>query len=179
MRGYVEGLSSPHPLGFTLPPIYLEDSLAQRLTAGLDDVLAPVFSALDNLDAYFDATVAPRDFMEWLSNWVGMALDETWPEHRQRALISQAGTLYARRGTAAGLVDQVQLYIDGDVEVEETGGCTWSPTPGGTVPGQEVPHLKVRVRVADPGSVNRTRLEAVVAASKPAHIPHEIEVSGR
>lgn len=179
MRGYIEGLASPHPLGFTLPPIFLGDSLAQRLTAGLDEVLAPVFSALDNLESYFNPTVAPMDFVEWLAGWVGIALDETWPEDRQRAMIRQAADLYARRGTVKGLVALLGLYVEGDIEVEETGGAAWSPTPGGPVPGQTVPSLKVRIRVADPSAVNRSRVDAVVASAKPAHVPHEIEVLSR
>lgn len=179
MRGFIEGLASPHPLGFTLPPIYLQDSLAQRLTAGLDEVLAPVFSALDNLESYFDPTVSPMDFIEWLAGWVGIALDETWPEDRQRAMIRQAAGLYAKRGTVQGLVAQLALYVEGEVEVEESGGASWSPTPGGPVPGSAEPSLRVRLRVADPAAVNTNRVDAVIAGAKPAHVPHEIEVLSR
>ena len=79
MRGLVDGLRSPHPLGGTLPPIYLEDSLTQRITAGLDEVLAPVLNVLDNLDAYLDPALAPSDFYEWLT-----ALAD--PKHEGHAL---------------------------------------------------------------------------------------------
>lgn len=179
MRGIVEGLASPHPLGSLLPPIYFEDTLTQGLTAGLDEVLAPVFSVLNNLDAYLDPAVAPADFTDWLAGWVGIVLDETWPPDRQRALIGQAAHLYGVRGTARGLAAHLGLYIDGEVEIEETGAASWSAVPGGDVPGGAVPHLKVRLRVADPASVDVRRIEAVVSASKPADVPHEIEVVAR
>ena len=39
-----------------------------------------------------------------------------------------------------------------------------------------MPSLKVRVRVADPASVDVQRLDAVIRTAKPAHVPHEIEV---
>jgi hypothetical protein len=47
MRGTVPGLASPHPLGGTLPALYADDSFAQRLCDGLDEVLAPVLATLD------------------------------------------------------------------------------------------------------------------------------------
>jgi phage tail-like protein len=179
MRALVDGLPSPHPLGWCLPPIYYEDLMSQCLTAGLDEVLAPVFSVLDNLPSYLDPTIAPTDFIDWLAGWVGLVLDETWPADRQRALVGQAAELFSLRGTVRGLVAHLGLYVEGDVEVEETGGATWSPVPGGAVPGAAVPYLKVRVRVADPATVDVRRLEAVVMASKPADVPHEIEVLRR
>ena len=79
MRAHVPGLASPHPLGDRLPAMYLEDSFIQRMTAAFDDVLAPIFSSLDNLEAYVDPELAPEDFVLWLGDWVGLALDESWP----------------------------------------------------------------------------------------------------
>jgi phage tail-like protein len=159
-----------------LPPVYFEDNFAQRLTAGLDEVIAPVFATLTNLSAYVDPKVAPVDFVEWLAGWVGLALDQTWPADRQRALIHQAADLYRLRGTAKGIAAHVALYLQIEPEIEETGAAAWSPVPNGPIPGDAVPSLKVRVRVADPASVNVQRLDAVVRTAKPAHVPHEIEV---
>lgn len=176
MRGPVESLPTPHPLGLQLPPIYHEDNLLQRFTAGLDEALAPVFNALDNLDAYLDPAVAPPDFLEWLASWVGASMDETWSLERRRSMVGQAADLYGMRGTVRGLRDHLALFVEGEVDIVETGGAAWSPTPGGAVPGSVVPNLRVRIRVPDPGGVDARRLEAVVAASKPANVPHQIEV---
>jgi phage tail-like protein len=176
VRGLIEGLASPHPIGMLLPAAYLEDNFAQRLTAGLDDVLAPVFATLTNLAAYVDPRVAPIDFVEWLAGWVGLALDQTWPPDRQRALIRQASDLYRLRGTAKGIAAHVALYLQIEPEIEESGGAAWSPVPGGSIPGAAVPSLKVRVRVPDPASVDVHRLDAVIRTAKPAHVLHDIEV---
>ena len=54
MRTAVPGLVTPHPIGRPLPALYLDDDFTQRLTAGLDEVLAPVLLTLDCLDAYLD-----------------------------------------------------------------------------------------------------------------------------
>ena len=53
-RALVPGLPTPHALGTHLPAVYQEDPFAQALTAGLDDVLSPIFATLDNLGAYHD-----------------------------------------------------------------------------------------------------------------------------
>jgi phage tail-like protein len=176
MRGPIEGLESPHPLGQALPALFQEDGFTQRFTAAFDEVLAPVFCTLDNLEAYFDPHLAPSDFVAWLAGWVGLTLDEHWPVDRQRALIARAAELYRWRGTARGLVAHVALYTGTEPEVVDSGGCEWSATPGAALPGTTEPRLTVRVRVADPSSVDRQRIEAIVAAAKPAHVLHEIEV---
>ena len=74
MRGIVPGLASPHPIGGTLPGLYADDSFAQRLCEGLDELLAPVLATLDCLPAYLDPGTAPLDLLEWLAGWVGIAV---------------------------------------------------------------------------------------------------------
>lgn len=178
MRGMVEGLVSPHPLGAGLPALYQEDTFAQGLTSALDVVLAPIFATLDGLPSYLDPAIAPADFLDWLSGWVGVTLDETWPLERRRQLVADAAQLYRSRGTVAGLAAQVAIYTGGEVAVEDNGAAAWSATSGGSVPGKAAPLLKVRVTVDDPNAVSLARLEALVATAKPAHVPHTIEVVG-
>jgi len=176
VRGTVDGLGTPRPLGLGLPGIYHEDEFAQRLAAALDVVLAPVLSALDNLPSYLDPAIAPLDFVEFLAGWVGVELDETWPEARQRQLVAEAVRLYRWRGTARGLREVVLLYTGVEPEIEDSGGVAWSPAPGGALPGAAEPSLVVRVRVPDVTMVNPARLEALVRAATPAHVPHRVEV---
>jgi len=176
MRGPIDGLDTPHPLGAALPGLFQDDDFAQRFTSALDAVLSPVFCTLDNLEAYFDPTLAPRDFVAWLAGWVGLTLDENWPVERQRALIAEAAQLYRWRGTARGLAAHVALYTGTEPEVVDSGGCSWSATPGGSLPGTAEPRVTVRVRVPDPSAVDRRRIDGIVATAKPAHVVHEIEV---
>jgi phage tail-like protein len=180
VRGLVPGLLSPHPIGERLPALYLDDDLVQRFTAGLDDVLAPVLSTLDSSDAYIDPRLAPLDFVAWLAEWVGVELDGTWPEARQRALVARAADLYAWRGTVRGLVELIEIYTGVRPEIEETGGVTWtaSAPPAGTIPGAAPPMLLVRVRVpaGHPDPIEASRIERLVAEAKPAHVPHRVEV---
>lgn len=176
MRGLVDGLASPHPIGALLPGLYQDDWFAQRFTAGLDDVIAPAISVLDNLASYIDPVLAPEDFLPWLAGWVGIALDENWPLARRRMLVARAGDLYRRRGTARGLSEQIELFTGSAPEIEESGGTVWSPTPGAAAPGSAVAELVVRVRETPDRPVDRRRLDSIVRDAKPAAVSHRIEV---
>jgi phage tail-like protein len=176
MRGAVPGLASAFPIADTLPALYQEDDLARRLTAAFDDVLAPAISTIDNLGAYLDPALTPDDFLEWLGGWVAALLDETWPMERRRAFVAQAADLHRRRGTVAGLVDHIRVFTDGDVEIREGGGVAWSATSGAPLPGSAARSLHVRVTVARSAEVDAARLDALVAAAKPAHLGHTVEV---
>src|SRR5438105_1541424 len=103
MRAVIEGLTSPVPILEQLPGLLQEDTFVQRMAAGFDQVLAPIFLSLDNIAAYFDPTTAPPDFIGWLADWVGIALDENWPLEHQRALVAGSVDLFNWRGTVRGL----------------------------------------------------------------------------
>jgi phage tail-like protein len=176
MRGLVAGLPSAHPLGPTLPAIYQDDDMAQRLLDALDSVIAPIYSTLDNFDAYLDPWLTPEDFLAWLAGWVGIALDESWDEERRRQIVARAVELYRMRGTAIGLAGQVEIQTGGTVEIIENGATGWSVDPGGEIPGSPEPLVVVRVTVPDPKGIDAGRLDALVAAAKPAHVLHRIEL---
>ena len=176
MRGVVAGLRTPHPLGPALPALYQDDDFAQRFLDGLDEVVAPIYSTIDNFDAYLDPYLTPEDFLSWLAGWVGVALDESWDESRRRAIVARAVDLYRMRGTAIGLKGQVEIQTGGTVEIVENGATGWSVDAGGDLPGSPEPLVLVRVTVPDPKSVDAQRLDAVVAAAKPAHVVHRIEI---
>ena len=176
MRGTVPDLGSAFPIVGSLPALYQEDELTRRLTSALDEVLAPAISTVDNLSAYLDPALTPDDFLEWLGGWVAALLDETWPIERRRAFVAQAADLHRRRGTLAGLADHVRVFTDGEVQVREDGGVSWSATSGGSLPGGPARSLHVRVTVRSTSDVDTARLDALVAAAKPAHLRHTVEV---
>jgi phage tail-like protein len=179
MRGAVEGLASSHPLTDHLPALYQEDGFAQRLVSAFDPLLAPIFSVLDNFEAYLDAALAPEDFLAWLAGWLGISLDETWSVERRRALVLRAAELYRRRGTAVGLRDHLEIFTGATVELVENGAVAWSQVAGAPLPGTPRAELLVRVRVDDPATLDVDRLDRLVRAAKPAHIPHRVEVVTR
>jgi phage tail-like protein len=176
MRGTVPGLDTPYPIAGLLPVALQEDGLATRLTAGLDDVLAPVIATLDCLSAYVDPRLAPADFLTWLGTWVGVALDESWPLDRRRATVAQAVALYRTRGTPGGLRAHLEVLTGGQVEVTDSGGVYWSTTPDSTTATEGPPALAVRVTDPDRGASDPVVLHELVGSSKPAHVPHTVEI---
>ena len=177
MRAAIASLPVAQPMGMSLPAVYLDDDFTQRLTQALDEVLAPVMLTLDCLAYYFDPKIAPADLVEWIAGWVALTLDDTWTLEQRRALVANAVELHRWRGTRRGLADHVRLVTGGDVEVHDSGGCTWSAESGGTLPGQSEPYVEIAVRRGRPADVDARWLRAVVAEAVPAHVPVRIERS--
>ena len=181
-------LRSPHPLVDAVPGVYRDawlDELARhpqqepfglRFLGAFDSLLAPLLATLDNLDAYLDPATTPEDFLAWLGEWVAVSVDETWDEDRRRAFVARGAELYRRRGTAAGLKEHLEIHTGRKVEVTENGATAWSAKPGTSLPGRAQPLVVVTMVVDDPKAVDRAKLEAVIAAAKPAHVPHRLDI---
>ena len=177
MRGRISELGTVRPLIDSLPGIYQQDELAGLLTSAFDDALAPIVSTIDNLPAYLDPALAPDDHLDWLAGWVGILPDETWPVERRRALVALAVQLHRRRGTAAGLAMHLRLLGAADVDVADSGGATWSKTPGADPPGDAARSMTVTVTPPKKGQLDHAKIEALVASAKPAHVAHRVVFS--
>jgi phage tail-like protein len=174
MRGLIPGARTPQPLLDLLPAVLQEDPVIERLTAALDEVLAPAFASLNCLAVYVDPQLAPADFLAGLAGWVGVLLDDDWPEQQRRDAVAHAVELHRCRGTAWGLQWQLDLMTDGRAEVVDSGSVRWSSNPTDPEPAANA-ELVVRVR-----GMSERELEAtqdLVAWAKPAHVPHRIEVA--
>ena len=175
-RGTLGAIRSPHPLIEGMPGLYQEDDLTRRWLSAIDETLVPVFLALDNLPSYLDPSLTPDDFLDWLAGWVGVLLDENWPIERRREFVANAAELYRLRGTAAGLSAHVRIFTGGEVEILETGGVSWSNRSGADLPGRPGYRIEVRVHGTD-APIDVERLNALVAAAKPAHVVHRVRVA--
>jgi phage tail-like protein len=177
LRGLVPGARSPRPLLALLPAVLQEDPVVARLTAGLDDVLAPAFSSLNCLDAYLDPRLAPEDFLNGLAGWVGLLHNQNWPEQRRRDAVAHAVELHRCRGTTWGLQWQLDLMTDGMAEVVDSGSVRWSRYPTDAAP-ETAAALVVRVRRGEMSDAELDAVRDLVAWAKPAHVPHRVEVVG-
>lgn len=172
----VPGLASPAPLLERLPGVLQDDDFTRRFVAAFDDAYAPVLTTLDSLACYFDPQLAPPDFVDYLADWVGVELDDSWSVEQRRAIVAGAALVHRRRGTRRGIEDALALALDASVTVTDTGGTTWSATPRGALPGSHPPRIEVRISVADPDGVDRRRIESLIEATKPAHVAHTSSV---
>ncbi|MCX3059553.1 phage tail protein [Streptomyces beihaiensis] len=177
-RAAVPGLPSRHPIGAQLPALYADDDFAQRFTAGLDTVLAPVFATLDNLPAYFDPRVTPTDFLAWLASWVGADDDPRRPVALRRAAVERAVELHRWRGTGRGLVEALRLALGVHAQVTNDGGSWWSRTAGTDLPPEPVgePVIRVWPPDGDAARVDAHRVHAIVRTMSPVHTACRVEV---
>ncbi|MFD8389885.1 phage tail protein [Streptomyces sp. NPDC059680] len=175
-RAAVPGLPSRHPIGGLLPALYADDDFAQRFTAGLDTVLAPVFATLDNLPAYLDPRVAPLDFVAWLASWVGAGDDAEWPAELRREAVVRAVELHSWRGTRRGLVEQLRLTLGVNADVVGDGGAVWSRTAGTELPPEPSGEMVVRAWPGRDPHVDAGRVREVVRSLCPVHVSCRVEI---
>ena len=72
-----------------LPAIYQEGDFGMRFVGALETLLDPVVATLDNLPARFDTDLTDRRTLGLIAAWLGVELDESWPEDRQRELVKR------------------------------------------------------------------------------------------
>ncbi|MEN3359148.1 MAG: hypothetical protein V7637_3130 [Mycobacteriales bacterium] len=175
MRAGVEGLRPPRSLAAGLPPAFFGNDFTAELIRAFDEVLAPVFASLDDFDAYLDPRYAPDDFVRWLAGWLGFPMDERWAVPLIRRHFGDAREGLLRRGTLAGVAAAVRAYTGGTPRLSDNGGVAWSNRPLGPLPGEARARLLVHVDNPD-GTVDPEVVDRIVAATKPAHVLHEIFV---
>jgi phage tail-like protein len=176
-RGIVEAVPTTRAIASQLPAMLQADDFCVRFTEGLDPVLAPVLSTIDNIDAYVDPWLTPVDFLDWLAGWFGLELDATWPEERRRGLVANALELGRWRGTVLGLALLVELYTGTPAEIEDGGAVAASDDPGEPLPGAAV--TAVTVRYTDGPDVDARRLVRLVRDFVPAHLAVHCEPRAR
>ncbi len=169
-------LPSPFPLAAMLPAVYQSDPFTLQLCGALDRVLAPVVATLDALPAYLDPATTPPDMVGWLGAWVGLALDDAWPEERRRALVGAAARLHAARGTRRGIEEAIRLATGSPPDVAESGAAVFALDPRVDPPGTDRPFLRITVAVGDLGAAGERPLRSLLALLVPAHVPWELVV---
>ncbi|MFF7993858.1 phage tail protein I [Kitasatospora xanthocidica] len=175
-RAAIPGLPSAHPIGELLPALFAEDDFAQRFTAGLDTVLAPVFATLDSLPAYFDPRLAPADFLDWLASWVAVEVDPAWPEEVRRAVVERALELHRWRGTRRGLTERLRLVLGAGAEIEDGGGASWTTDPGVAPPPAAGGDVLIRVWPLRGPALDEDQVLSVVRAGCPVHLNCRVEI---
>jgi phage tail-like protein len=172
----IEGLETPHPIGLELPGLFHDDDFTQRFCAALDEVLSPIFVTLDAIEAYVDPWLAPDDFLMWLSEWLGIEVEEDLAEDRKRAMVAGAANFFGWAGTAKGIADLIETYTGVRPEVTDSGGASWSSVPGGDLPGTNAMTCTVTLRVDDPSTIDEQRVDRMLRQTVPAHVVTNLEI---
>lgn len=145
-----------------LPAIYQGDPFMARFLRIFEETWEPLERQLGVWHHYFDPRTTPSEILPWLATWLGLVLDESWPETQRRQLVQRASELYRWRGTAWALREYLTLYLGSPPEIVE----------------EEQPpfHFLARVRTSQPDDLDRERVHRIIEEMKPAHTQHTLEV---
>ncbi|MBC1277602.1 phage tail protein [Nostoc sp. UCD121] len=66
---------------------------------------------IDNIHVYFNPQHTPKEFLPWLAGWVALSLRDDWEVEVKKAFIQQIVRLYGLRGTKAGLIEILSIYL--------------------------------------------------------------------
>lgn len=94
-----------------------------------------------------------------------------------RTAVAAAAHLHRIRGTRRGLAQAIRLAFGAEPEITESGAAAWDARPLGPVPGDHRPRLHVTVTLPDPSPADQHRLDSLVAAARPAHMPYTVQVT--
>jgi phage tail-like protein len=151
------------------------DDEVDRVARAVQRMVEPVWRILDRFDDHLDPATAPPPVVSWLGTLLGLDVDAD-SAARRRTVLADAPSIYPWWGTSHGLAVLLSGYLGLDpagVEITESGGVAWSTRTGGRIPGSALPYVKVTITVPDPETVDVVRLERLLRAAVPAHVPFE------
>jgi len=168
-----------------LPSLYKSDDFTGRYLCIFEDILKPIEGIIDNLSFYFDPGTAPSSFLPWLTSWVGIMLDERWPEEKQHELIQSAAELYRWRGTKKGLSEYIKIYTGVLPQIIEHtytpgmqlgSGIQLGDTQLGEGKGQ--PYcFTVILNIPKASTIDIDIVRAIIEMEKPAHTTYILQIS--
>ncbi len=145
-----------------LPPIYDEHPFLGQFLLAFEGILLPVEQTVDNFDLFLQPSTTPTSFLDQLAAWLGMTLDEKWPEDKRRAVVAEAADLFRRRGTLRGLSRHLEIYTDTEPEISE--------------PEDHPHHFHVLLTPPRGANLHRATVERIIQANKPAHATYSLEI---
>ena len=103
-----------------LPEIYKNDlksaSFTERYLYIFQSLYENMETKIDTLDLLFNPDVANREFLEWLSSWVGISDVYMWNDEQLKYLLKNIVNLYKIFGTKESIYKMIELYT-GEVPI--------------------------------------------------------------
>jgi phage tail-like protein len=96
-----------------LPAVYQEDPASaeflERFLSIFETVLSGIERTSERIPEVFDPKRTPKEFLDWLAQWLDLGIEEDWSEAVKRKLIANASRLYQKKGTPAGLAELIEI----------------------------------------------------------------------
>ncbi|OGO17714.1 MAG: hypothetical protein A2Z02_00475 [Chloroflexi bacterium RBG_16_48_7] len=168
-----------------LPALYREDDFAGRFLHIFEDIFRSVEDTTDNIPWYFDPGTAPEPFLPWLSSWLGLLLDESWPEVKRRHLLHRAGELYRWRGTKRGLTEFLEIYTGVAPRIVEHGRAEGMRLGGESKLGKPMQiggkgsefTFTVEIKLPEKSGADIEVIKNIIEAEKPAHTAYNLRIT--
>jgi phage tail-like protein len=161
-----------------LPAIYQDDPFLGRFLRIFEEINSPIQAMVDTLPEWFDPRLAPPTMLERLASWVGAQWPARLPEPRWRQLVPYILFLHRWRGTKRGVRLALEVATgQAPLITEYAEGLVLGPdaTLGLNTALKEGKALHFQV-VFDclPEEVDRTLVQCIIGAYKPAHVSYSV-----
>jgi phage tail-like protein len=98
-----------------LPRVYQEDPASREFLQRYLSIFETVFNGLEatieRIPEVFDPERTPKEFLDWLAQWLDLGIEEDWPAEVKSRLIQQAASLYQNKGRPDGLADFIEIVV--------------------------------------------------------------------
>ncbi|HEY7814530.1 MAG TPA: phage tail protein [Nakamurella sp.] len=164
---------SPRWLVDQLPVGMAQQDFFVRFVGIFQELSSTLLEDADLVEHVADATVTPVPMLQALAGWIGVdSVDASLPEDLQRLIVRSSARSLARRGTADGLREFVQMLSGGPATIDDGGGV-WRE---GDAPSDVA---WVRIEVQGTGHLTDQEFVALLRDEVPAHVRVELWVAGR
>jgi phage tail-like protein len=104
-----------HDLLRKLPKVFSRDpaqgDFLRRYLAILEGFLGDADARGAERATLLSPFAAPDELLPWLASFMGLLLDERWPNAKRRLLLSEIANLWRAKGTVCGLTRFLEIYL--------------------------------------------------------------------
>jgi phage tail-like protein len=169
-----------------LPGFYREDAFISRFLCIFENILKPIENVIGDEYFYFDPGTAPDTVVPWLASWLGMVMDERWPDDKRRVMIKSAAELYRWRGTRRGLSEYLRIYTGVTPKIIEHGQAQGMRLGGGSKLGTPMQIggkgnifcFTVELNLPEKSETDIEIIRAIIESQKPAHTAYFLKITG-